>query len=244
MSFLGTFDGFTTARLGIIAAQTGLSVTGNNIANISTKGYTRQVLDQVSLKTGGNDRYAAEFQLRTGTGVLCTGISQIRDPYLDIRYRTEMASVGATDTWLAGLNDIAAVLDEVGKGDNDGDGQIYAQIGLLWKALNELNTETGQEVFDNLARETADTLCDLFRQYADKLETLTKNVTTAFHQDLNRVNEILTSIRDLNTEIRISDIHKDKALEMRDRRNLLIDELSQYMKIDVTYEQEDLGGGD
>ena len=52
MSTIGTFDGFTAARLGIYAAQQGLSVTGNNISNINTTGYTRQVLDQISLKTG------------------------------------------------------------------------------------------------------------------------------------------------------------------------------------------------
>ena len=55
MGMIGTFDGFTTARLGIYAAQHGLRVTGNNISNLNTVGYTRQRVEQVSLKTGGND---------------------------------------------------------------------------------------------------------------------------------------------------------------------------------------------
>ena len=42
MGTIGTFDSFTTARLAIYASQQGLSVTGNNIANINTTGYTRQ----------------------------------------------------------------------------------------------------------------------------------------------------------------------------------------------------------
>ena len=52
MATLGTFDSFTTARLGIYAAQHGLRVTGNNISNINTAGYTRQRLEQVSVQWG------------------------------------------------------------------------------------------------------------------------------------------------------------------------------------------------
>ena len=50
-----TFGAFTTARLGIYAAQKGLDVAGHNIANINTEGYTRQSLQQVSLRTGNKD---------------------------------------------------------------------------------------------------------------------------------------------------------------------------------------------
>ena len=51
-----TFGSFNTVRLGIYAAQKGLDVTGNNITNINTAGYTRQRLDQVSLITSASDR--------------------------------------------------------------------------------------------------------------------------------------------------------------------------------------------
>lgn len=70
MSSVGTFGTFTAAQLGIYASQKGLSVTGNNIANINTAGYTRQVLQQVSLKTGGADRYANKYDVHVGQGVL------------------------------------------------------------------------------------------------------------------------------------------------------------------------------
>ena len=101
------------ARLGNYASQKGLDVTGNNISNINTTGYTRQVLDQISLRVGGKDRYSSTYDSRTGSGTLVTGISQIRDPYLDIRFRTEQASVGAMDAKLAGLEDLAGVLDDL-----------------------------------------------------------------------------------------------------------------------------------
>ena len=98
-----TFGAFTTARLGIYAAQKGLDVTGHNISNINTTGYTREALDQVSLRTGGRDFYTSSYNASVGSGVLVTGLSQLRDPYLDIRFRTEQSSVGAMDTKLSGL---------------------------------------------------------------------------------------------------------------------------------------------
>lgn len=240
---IGTFGTFTTARLGIYAAQQGLSVVGNNIANINTTGYTRQVLDQVSLSVGGSDLYRSQFDAKVGSGALVRSINQIRDPYLDIRYRTEMASVGAMDKKLSGLNDIAAILDEIGKGENKGDGLLYAQFQKLSEALRSLGSSAGSQSNDTLAKSAAEALTTLFHTYADKLETLQKNTETGFKQDLTKTNEILINIRDLNESIRNSEIYGDRALELRDERNRLIDELSQYMKIDVTYSEEDIGAG-
>ena len=57
-----TFGSFNTVRLGIYAAQKGLDVTGNNITNINTAGYTRQRLDQVSLITSASDRYYSPYK--------------------------------------------------------------------------------------------------------------------------------------------------------------------------------------
>ena len=94
MSMVGTFDGFTAARLGLYAAQHGLRVTGNNVANINTIGYTRQRTDQSSFKVGANDIYKSFYDNHVGSGALVTSISQLRDPYLDIRYRN-----ASTDTY-------------------------------------------------------------------------------------------------------------------------------------------------
>lgn len=242
MSFVGTFGSFTTARLGIYAAQKGLSVTGNNIANINTRGYTRQSLDQISLRTTGSDRYQSQSDAHVGNGVLCTGVSQIRDPYLDIRYRTEMASVGAMDTKLSGLEDLASVFDEVVKG-KDGNGLIEAQFSDLIKALENLSHNAGQKEYDTLVRSSASALVSLFNTYAKKLDVLEKDTVNGFNQNIETVNKILNNIRDLNSTICKSEIHGDGALELRDERNRLIDELSKYMKLDVIYTMDDIGEG-
>ena len=116
-----TFGSFNTVRLGIYAAQKGLDVTGNNITNINTTGYTRQRLDQVSLIVNATDKYSSQYNARIGQGVLINGVSQLRDPGLDIAYRNAQSDVGAADAKLAGLEDLANILDEVGKGDGEQD---------------------------------------------------------------------------------------------------------------------------
>ncbi|MBD5133595.1 MAG: hypothetical protein HDT38_03840 [Clostridiales bacterium] len=241
MGMIGTFDSFTTARLGIYAAQHGLRVTGNNISNINTSGYTRQRLDQVSLKTGANDMYRSFYDNHVGNGALVTNINQVRDPYLDIRFRTTNADVGYTDTMLSGLNSIANILDEVGKGDGE-DGILYAQLKNLADSLSKLGADPTKDN-DILARNSAETLCSLFRTYAGKLESLRQDTEDSLKQGVSTINEILTNIRNLNESIRNSEIHGDNALEMRDERNRQIDELSNYIQIKVEYTMEDIGAG-
>ena len=242
MGSIGTFGSFTQARLAIYAAHKGLSVTGNNIANVNTTGYTRQRLEQSSFGASGADRYYSSFDSRVGNGVLCTGLTQLRDPYLDIRYRGEMANVGSMDAKLGGLENIQAVLDEVGKGD-DAFGIIEAQLSDMVAKLRQLSDQTGHSLYDIQVRASADTLTKQLNAYASRLQEVYKNNMASYQQDVSKINGILTNIRDLNATIRKNEIHGDNSLELRDERNLLIDQLSQYMKVDVTYTTEDIGGG-
>ena len=237
MAVIGTFGSFTAARLGIYASQASLNVTGNNIANINTKGYTRQRLDLVSIHGSGNSRYANGLGVNIGYGVLADGASQLRDPFLDIRYRDENSKVGAAEARVDGLQQLAHILDEVGKGNNEF-GVIEAQFSDLLQQLNILNRTVGSEDNDTIVRSSAQTLVRLMNDYAKAMETTKNNQLEDLKKDVKTVNTLLTRIRDLNAEIRKAGIFGDDALELRDQRNVFIDELSSYMKIDVKYETE------
>lgn len=242
MARIGTFGSFTQARLAIYASQAGLQVAGNNIANINTDGYTRQKLEQTSFYSGGSDRYYSHHDIRVGNGVLTTGVSQIRDPYLDIRYREEIASVGAMDAKLAGLESVQRILDEVGEGD-DAFGILEAQFSEVYDALMQLTDQTGHQEYDIQVRASAKALTDQMRSYAAQLKSTYENAVDEFTQNVEEVNTILRNIRDLNRTIRKAEIHGDPALEPRDERNLLIDRLAEFMDIDVVYTEEDIGAG-
>lgn len=247
MSTLGTFDAFTAARLGIYAAQQGFRVSGNNISNINTEGYTRQRLDQVSFKAGAYDMYRSQLDNHVGSGALVMNINQIRDPYLDVRYRNVSADVGYHGAMLAGLQNIAAILDEIGKGEDvssneKGDGLLHAQLQDLAKKLRAF-AENPTTLNDTLVRNSAQTLCYLFNDYARKLETFYEETKVDFGDQVTEVNECLKSIRDLNREIRDCEIYGDNALELRDERNRWIDKLSEYIHIKVQYSEESIGSG-
>ena len=237
MAVIGTFGSFTAARLGIYVSQASLNVTGNNISNINTKGYTRQRADLVSLHSAGSARIASSFNLDIGYGVLVDTVSQLRDPFLDIRYRDEQASVGFYEAQLKGLQQISNVLDEVGKGTEDF-GVLEAYFNDFLKQLQNLNNRVNSQEYDTTVRSSAESLVKLFNTYSKALDRVKENQLADLQGDVKTVNTTLTKIRELNVQIRNAGIYGEKALELRDQRNVLIDELSSYMKIEVQYSME------
>ena len=244
MSTYSTFGTFTLARMGIYVSQQALNVTGNNIANINTDGYTREKLDQSSMNFGAADRYITKYSIRQNGGVLADGVNQLRDQYLDIRYRNESTKVGEMDAKLSGLQQLAEIFDEVAKGE-DGEGVLEARFNDFIQQLENLSQpgNVGSDSADGLVRQAAEAITVQFNNYAKKLDTLQETLTTEFKDNIDAVNATLVKIRDLNTSIRTAEIFGDSALTQRDQRNMLIDELSKQIGINVTYEAEELSDG-
>ncbi len=244
MGNTSTFGTFTMARLGIYVSQHALNVTGNNISNINTKGYTRQQLDQSSMYFGGADRYQSRYDVRENGGVLAKGVAQTRDMYLDIRYRNEMTRVGEADKKLDGLRQLDAIFDEVAKGV-DGEGVLEARFNDLIQQLEEMlkDENAGNDDIDALVRSSAEALSVQFNSYAKQLDTFRENEIAQFKQELDATNATLTKIRDLNETIRKTQIFGGSGLTLKDERNLLIDQLSEKIGINVIYEMEDMGDG-
>lgn len=222
-----TFAGFTTAQLGLSASQQALNVTGQNITNINTAGYTRQSVDLVSLNLTG---YSNTSEARVGYGVLVTGVSQSRDPYLDIRFRNTIAKVGEADVKVASLSELEDVFDEVAKTG------LQDAFTDLTSYLNKLSANAGDDEFDSMVRSSCDSLCQLINQYANQVEEIRDGQEDALtNVDVPEVNKLMESIANLNKTIRNSQINGNDALELIDQRNTLIDELASYVKIDVQY---------
>lgn len=226
-----SFAGFTTGVFGLSAAQKGLDVTGHNISNINTKGYTRQTLDQVSLHYGTStgDHYRSTYDTRIGYGAMVTGISQIRDPYLDVRFRTEIPIAGEQSAKLSSLSELEGLLDEVNKA-----GSITNQLSDLVSKLNDYANHTGNLEHGNMVRNSAELLLTYFGNYARGIETSRTDLEDSFETvDITAVNKYLKEIQNLNDSIERSEMFGGTTLELRDERNLLIDELAATMKIKV-----------
>ena len=243
MSSLSTFGTFTMARMGVYVAQQMLNVTGNNISNINTKGYSRQEIHLNNIAATGADRYQSKYDVRITGGAVADSVTQTRDKYLDIRYRDEMSSVGAMDAKLDGLQQLSTIIDEVGRGE-DGEGVIEAAFENLIQQIETFSAEgAGKDAFDSIFRDASSMLVEKIRARAYQLNTIYTNITHGFEQDVQEVNSILTRIRDLNASIRRSQVYGGQPLDEMDQRNNLIDDLAEYMHIEVNYEQEDLGEG-
>lgn len=240
MAVMGTFSSFTTARLAIYASQASLNVTGNNIANINTAGYTRQRMDLVSLYSNGAGKYRNIYDTNVGYGVMAKGVTQLRDPYLDIRYRNENAKLGANSEKLDGLTQMSRILDEVGKGtgQKEGFGVIEAQFGSLFQSLENLADNVGSPEYDDLVRTEADILSTYFNKASQDLKDIYDIKSKQINEYVTDINKLLTNIRDLNEQIRTQEIYGDHALELRDARNTSLDKLSEYLHINVEYSME------
>lgn len=233
-----TFAGFTTAQLGMAASQRALDVTGQNIANINTPGYTKQRLDIASLNFQKGDFYNAKSNIKVGFGVEMTGISQLRDPFLDAQYRSQISKLGTTDAHSAGFEKITPVFDEATM-----DGVRSAFISLT-SSLSTLSTQVGNKENDTLVRSNMQILLNLFRENSVKLQDVREDLQMGFKTtDLADLNQMLENISNLNINIKNSQILGNPALELKDQRNQLLDELGSYLPITVRYKNQEVGPG-
>ena len=107
-----TFLAFHTASRALAASQANMDVTGNNIANVNTAGYTRQRVDLNSISSSGYAQKFATPGASVGYGVEVTRISQIRDPFLDARYRDQASDYGRLEDHLIGAYGSENIFDE------------------------------------------------------------------------------------------------------------------------------------
>ena len=108
-----SFAGFSTALSALQASQKRLDITGQNLANMNTAGYTRQQLKVSSLNyTNPVSHYMNSPDVSVGFGVHMDSVTQIRDPYLDAQYRGQMQKSGYTDALQTSLDRLSTLLDE------------------------------------------------------------------------------------------------------------------------------------
>ena len=105
-----TFAGFSTALSALQANQKRLDITGQNLANMNTVGYTRQQLETSSLNyTNPVSKYMSNPTFNVGFGTQMNCVSQIRDPYLDAQYRMQMTKSSYTDGVQTALDSLSRV---------------------------------------------------------------------------------------------------------------------------------------
>lgn len=244
-----TFSGFTTALSALQANQKRLDITGQNLANMTTPGYTRQQL-QVSSMNYSNpvSHYMDSNSVVVGFGTRMDSVAQLRDPYLDGQYRAQMAKSGYSDALQTSLDSLANVLDET---TISGIQQAFKDIQSTLMSMQD-PSKVNDPVYESELRSRMEALTDLLNdasrqigQYKEQEYIRLDGDGSSENGAVQQVNDILRQIGELNRQIKRNQIVGQDSLELMDERNLLLDELASYIPIEVTYyKDEDHDGRD
>ena len=232
-----TFSGFSTAFSALQASQKRLDIVGQNLSNMNTQGYTRQQLETSSLNYSNPiSRYMNGSQIAVGFGVSMDKVSQIRDPYLDAQYRAQINKSGYSDTLQSALDTLSKALDE---SSIDG---IRTAFDDVQSTLTSLQDKGNDSVYESELRSRMQSLTNLLNDAARQIEAAEKaelskldGTGTSEQGAVDKVNDILRQIGNLNHQIKQNQVLGQQSLELLDERNSLLDELASYIPIEVTY---------
>lgn len=231
-----TFLGFETQKRTLQVAQKSLDITGNNLSNTNTVGYTRQRVDLYAMYISGNQslRWCSETNnlSLTGQGVNAHGVSQLRDQYIDKRYRENVALEAETEKTVEILSEVEDVLDNF---ETDGLQYFTEQF---FKALQDYSVEKpdSPEVA-TLVTNTAINLCRLLNDYNTELEQIEFTYVSELEDSVDYVNGLLDDMNTLNDRIRKELLNYPEGYgpnELYDQMHLYIDELANYGDIEIT----------
>jgi flagellar hook-associated protein 1 FlgK len=235
---VSTFFGFQTSLSGILAHQRSLDVTGHNVANASTVGYSRQeaVLGAAQPMFIGAGARLDGSGAQLGAGVGVTDYRRIRDEFLDVQYRSQASMLGDADAKARSLEGVDLALAE------PGDNGLATQLGKLWSAWSKVANDPDSVAARQSLLEQAQTVA---QSYAD-LETNLSSIQGQAQAEYDAltapggaVGQIANQLESLGSAIRSSYTSGQKPNDLLDARDSLLDQLSSLGSTTVV----DLGDG-
>lgn len=224
-----TFHGLETSKRALLTQQVALQTVGHNIANAATKGYSRQ---RVNL-TASIPYEAPAFRNKTmpgqiGTGVEYNSITRVRDSFLDLQFRRENQTLAMWQVQQQTFESIESLLNE------PSDSGIRAVMDKFWNSLEVLNRDPSllSARIDLIG--AAVNLTDTFNRIDGGLQDIVFDLENNIEAVTVQANSLIQKIADLNALIkRIEGLNKH-ANDLRDQRDLLVDQLSELVDVGVT----------
>ncbi len=218
------FFGLTIASSGLTAFQASLNTTANNVSNVKTEGYTRQVANlQASQALRVHAKYGSQ-----GAGVDVTSITQIRNEYYDVKYWENQSSLGLFETKLNYLEQIENYYID----DDTSDG-FSTILNNMFNALDTLKNNAGDVNVRQQFISTAQNYATYFNSVAIGLGQIQDSVNEEIKSTVANINAIGEKITLLNEQINVIELQGGYANELRDQRAVLIDELSSIVPTEV-----------
>ena len=219
------FFGLNIAYTGLLASNAAMNTTSNNIANVQTEGYSRQ---QVTQQASNALRVFQTYGC-AGAGVETLAIERVRDEFYDGRFWDNNAQLGEYDMKQYYMQQLETYFNDDGK--STGFKTIFDQLMVtgMQALLKDPNSATAKSQFVGYAG----ALTEYFNGMAGNLEKVQKDINQEIKLKVDEINSIAGEIATLNKQITTIELTGTKANELRDRRTLLVDELSKIVDVDV-----------
>jgi len=217
-----TFFGLTIGYRGLSAQQRALDVTSHNIANANTPGYTRQdVIMEASAPVKVLQGYV-------GTGVDITEFRRIREQFLDIQLRTENKALGEWETKSNILGKLEVIFNE------PSESSLRSVMDEYWESWQNLSKNPESVAVRASVMQSGITMTDTFNHMSRQFVDLQEDINNGVQIKVDEINSIGRQIRDMNVQIVKAESDGSSANDLRDRRDLLVEQLSKIVEIGVT----------
>jgi flagellar hook-associated protein FlgK len=223
-----TFGSLNIALRTLDSMQRAIEVSGHNVANAATPGYSRQTAVFVA-----SDPYsvpALNYNVsagQVGTGVTVDAIQRFRSDFLDSQIQDESLFLKGWEVRRDVLRQVEVTLNE------PSDAGINSSLSAFWTAWNELATTPGSTAARAYVVETASGLSTSLREAQHQLSDLQSDLDERVAIDVEKVNDLAHRIADLNKTIRNVEGIGQQANDLRDQRGQLLAELTGLININA-----------
>jgi flagellar hook-associated protein 1 FlgK len=228
---ISPFFGLDMALRALQAQQTGIDVTAHNVANANTEGFSRQ---NVTISTTepfaapGMNRPASAGQI--GTGAIASNVQRARDMFLDTQWRSEAGSLANASNRSDALEQVEVVLDEP---QGVGLSSLFNEYYRVWNELSNDPSASALPVRTTVVQQTL-SLTTAFNRIAGQLADIRTGQNSEIVTDVTEVNDLTGQILQLNDTISQIELSGQAANDLRDRRDSLMDRLSQLVEVSST----------
>lgn len=223
-----TFFGIEIGRSALTASQVGQDVTGHNIANAGTDGYSVQTVSQEASDplTTANGSSPQQPGL-LGTGVEARTVTRARDQYLDAQVRGGLSDQASQNTQRDTLSQVEAAYGE------PSDHGLNNALGTFFQNFNELVNNPEDAGVRATVVQGASALAGQFNDVQGRLSGTAQQVGNTITADVGTINAYGQQIAGLNVTIRQAQAQGQNANDLMDRRDVLLDNLAGIANINV-----------
>lgn len=216
------FSTLQIANNALVAAQLGLQVTGNNIANANTPGYIRQ---ELQLEPAPTQRYGG---LLLGMGVSVSGIVQQTDRLLEERLRGAASDLTNSEAQEKIYSQLETLMGELGDTD------LSTSLTKFFGSVNDILNQPESVSVRNQAVLQGGTLAEDIRRLDSRVKQIRSDANDRILSMKDEINSLLKQIADLNVQISTVEgggtVASD-AVGLRDQRGIALGKLAKLVNI-------------